>query len=103
MGKSPARSDRSNSPLICSVHWLADFKLSIRLDNGRVVERDFAGLVERSKGVLARLRDPKFFRRVQVVDGALTWPGEIDLCPLSTLYGAEWASTNARIPANAVV
>jgi hypothetical protein len=32
-------------------------------------------------GVLARLRDPEFFKQVFVDHGAVAWPGEIDLAP----------------------
>jgi hypothetical protein len=32
-------------------------------------------------GVLAPLRDSEFFRRVFIDQGAVAWPGEIDLAP----------------------
>ena len=32
-------------------------------------------------GVFAPLSDPAFFKRLQVVDGFVTWPGDIDLAP----------------------
>ncbi len=32
-------------------------------------------------GVFERLKDPKEFNRVMVVDGVVTWPGELDLAP----------------------
>ena len=32
-------------------------------------------------GVLAPLRDERFFRRVFIDNGAVAWPGEIDLAP----------------------
>lgn len=33
------------------------------------------------EGVFAPLRDPEMFAQVHVADGAVTWPGEIDLAP----------------------
>ena len=33
------------------------------------------------RGVFARLSDQVEFGRVAIVDGVLTWPGEIDLAP----------------------
>ncbi|HWZ31881.1 MAG TPA: hypothetical protein VNX18_11130 [Bryobacteraceae bacterium] len=32
-------------------------------------------------GVLAPLRDQRFFERVFIDQGAVAWPGEIDLAP----------------------
>ncbi|WP_127471925.1 DUF2442 domain-containing protein [Thiomicrorhabdus aquaedulcis] len=32
-------------------------------------------------GVFERLRDPQEFRQVSVVEGVVTWPGELDLAP----------------------
>ena len=36
---------------------------------------------EQLTGALEPLRDEKFFRQVFIDDGAVTWPGEIDLAP----------------------
>ena len=33
------------------------------------------------RGVFAHLTDPAQFGRVTVVNGAITWPGELDLAP----------------------
>jgi hypothetical protein len=33
------------------------------------------------RGVFSHLNDPKKFRQVSVVGGAVTWPGELDLAP----------------------
>ena len=33
------------------------------------------------RGVFARLRSPAEFARVSVVEGVVTWPGELDLAP----------------------
>ena len=36
---------------------------------------------EELTGVLAPLREPQFFNRVFIDEGAVAWPGEIDLAP----------------------
>lgn len=33
------------------------------------------------KGMLEPLKDQNFFNKVEVVDGTIAWPGEIDFCP----------------------
>lgn len=82
---------------IVGVKVVDDHTLSLTLSDGRIVLRDCAALMRRAKGVLLPLRDPKYFRRVRVVHGALTWPGEIDLCPDSTIYGKNWMHSR-RVP-----
>jgi hypothetical protein len=36
---------------------------------------------EQLTGVLAALQDPQFFERVFIDQGAVAWPGDIDLAP----------------------
>jgi len=56
--------------------------LEIGLTDGRKIIRDFSDFVrQEATGVLAPLKDAKFFRRVRVSHGTLEWPGEIDFCP----------------------
>ena len=38
-------------------------------------------------GVFEKLKAPSFFNRVQLEDGFVTWPGEIDLAP-DAMYSA---------------
>lgn len=45
------------------------FDLTPRLEQGRV------------GGVFDALTDPKIFKQAKIVDGVLTWPGEIDVAP----------------------
>ncbi len=33
------------------------------------------------RGVFSRLREERYFREANLVDGVVTWPGEIDLAP----------------------
>jgi len=59
---------------------LADYRIELRFDNGE------SGVVDLSsyagQGVFAAWNTSGIFERVQVTaDGAVEWPGEIDLCP----------------------
>ena len=55
------------------------YSLSVRFKDG------LAGLVqlqpETLTGVLAPLLDERFFRQVFIDEGAVAWPGDIDLAP----------------------
>jgi hypothetical protein len=43
---------------------------------------DYSELIhDDDAGVFVALRDISFFNRVEVVDGAVTWPGELDVAP----------------------
>ncbi len=33
------------------------------------------------RGVFSHLRDPQLFRQIRLMDGTITWPGELDLAP----------------------
>ena len=37
-------------------------------------------------GIFANLKDLEIFNQVHIVDGAITWPGEIDLAPDAMYY-----------------
>ena len=57
----------------------ADYCLFVRFKDG------LQGLVhlhrEQLTGALEPLRDQRFFKQVFIDDGAVAWPGEIDLAP----------------------
>jgi len=59
---------------------LANHRLELRYDSGETGSVDLSALVGR--GVFAVWSDPIVFNSVRVTaEGALEWPGEIDLCP----------------------
>ncbi len=68
----------------------SDFVLTLSLSNGKTVTRDFTDFVQTAFGLLSRLRDVNFFKRVRLVDGVLTWPGNIDVNPFWVVYGNDW-------------
>jgi len=59
---------------------LDNYRVYLRFDNGVSGEVDLSHL--QGKGVFAAWNDPCVFKKVFVTtQGALEWPGEIDLCP----------------------
>jgi hypothetical protein len=64
------------------VEALPSFKLSVRFVDGTEGIIDLTDEVHaRDAGVFAALADPALFARVFVENGAVTWPGEIDMAP----------------------
>jgi hypothetical protein len=55
------------------------YRLFVRFRDGTQGHLQFA--VEELTGVLSPLVDVDFFNRVFIDQGAVTWPGEIDLAP----------------------
>jgi len=53
---------------------------------------------EQLTGVLTPLRDPDFFRRVFIDNGAVAWPGDIDLAPDAMYH--QVAAQSGRIAAS---
>ena len=56
-----------------------DCCLFVRFQDG--LSGRFSFRPEDLTGVLAPLREPQFFRRVFIDQGAVAWPGDIDLAP----------------------
>ena len=57
----------------------ADYCLFFRFQDGLSGRVRFRP--EELTGALAPLRDPRFFNRVFIDQGAVAWPGDIDLAP----------------------
>jgi hypothetical protein len=65
---------------ITAAQTKSDFRLSLTFDNGDCGEVDLASFAGR--GVFAAWNEPGVFEQVRVTsEGAVEWPGEIDLCP----------------------
>ena len=63
---------------------LPSFRLGLRFDNGESGEVDLSALAGR--GVFEAWNVPMVFESVVITDeGAVRWPGDIDLCP-DSLY-----------------
>jgi Protein of unknown function (DUF2442) len=67
---------------VAEVEALPGFRLRVRFNDGTEGIVELAGFINSPEaGVFATLRDESAFRRVSVVLGAVTWPGELDLAP----------------------
>ena len=67
---------------VVEVQPLADFRLPVRFVDGLEGMVEMAALVHSpAAGVFAQLADPARFAQALVAQGAVTWPGEIDLAP----------------------
>lgn len=65
-----------------SVQVLDGYAVFVRFKDGSAGTVYMRGLIESDRaGVFAALREPAVFAQAQVVLGAVTWPGEIDLAP----------------------
>ena len=59
---------------------LPDYRLELQFDNGEGGVVDLSDFVGR--GVFAAWEQPAVFEQVAVTaEGAVEWPGEIDMCP----------------------
>jgi hypothetical protein len=59
---------------------VSDFRIELAFDNGESGVVDLSSYAGR--GVFAAWNSPGVFEQVRVTaEGALEWPGEIDLCP----------------------
>lgn len=63
------------------VRPLTNFRLEVKFADGTEGMVDMAGLLARDCGVFAPLRELSRFNQVFVDDGAVTWPGGLDLAP----------------------
>lgn len=64
---------------VTEVRVIGAFALSVRFRDG--LEGTVTFLPSFFRGVFTHLASLPEFRKVQVVEGAVTWPGELDLAP----------------------
>jgi hypothetical protein len=64
---------------VTEVRIIGDHAIHVRFQDG--LEGDVRFGRDFFRGVFAHLIDPERFRDVDVVEGAVTWPGELDLAP----------------------
>ena len=62
---------------------LGGYKLEIEFSDGTIGVRDFSFVTEKTGPMAEPLKDPAYFRRVFVEDGALTWPNGYDWDPIA--------------------
>jgi hypothetical protein len=77
---------------------LENYRLAVRFVDGTTGTVSLARLIRSPRaGVFARLADQALFNQVFVEEGAVTWPGELDLAP-DAMYAeirktGEWTLT----------
>ena len=69
-----------------SVRALENFRLEVKFADGTHGVVDMSRLLARECGVFKPLREVSLFNLVRVDQGAVTWPGELDLAP-DTMHG----------------
>jgi hypothetical protein len=62
---------------------LGGFKLEIEFSDGTIGVRDFSFVNEKTGSMAQPLKDPIYFARVFIDDGALTWPNGYDWDPIA--------------------
>ena len=85
---------------VINIEPLGGFRLRLHFKDGAVGEHDFADPMLRSGPMIEPLRDPVFFVRVRLDEGAPTWPNGYDMCPDALRMMMEGAG-ELRVPAAA--
>jgi Protein of unknown function (DUF2442) len=62
---------------------LGVFKLELEFSDGTVGVWDFGSILRRCGPMVEPLKDPAYFARVFLEDGALTWPNGYDWDPIA--------------------
>lgn len=68
---------------VIGVRRLDDFRLEIEFSDGTIGERVFSFVREKTGPMAEPLKDPVYFARVFIEDGALTWPNGYDWDPIA--------------------
>jgi hypothetical protein len=68
---------------IIGVRPIGGHKLEIEFSDGTIGVRDFAFVTSKSGVMSEPLKDPAYFERVFIEDGALTWPNGYDWDPIA--------------------
>jgi hypothetical protein len=68
---------------VVGVERLGGHRLEIEFSDGTAGTKDFSFLRERTGPMVEPLKDPAYFARVFIDDGALTWPNGYDWDPIA--------------------
>lgn len=63
---------------VIGVRPLGAHRLEIEFSDGTAGVRDFGSIAQKTGAMAAPLKDPAYFARVFIEDGALTWPNGYD-------------------------
>jgi Protein of unknown function (DUF2442) len=68
---------------VVGIRRLGGYRLEIAFSDGTVGVRDFSSVKEKTGPMAQPLKDPAYFARVFIEDGALTWPNGYDWDPIA--------------------
>jgi len=68
---------------VIGVRPVGDHKLEIEFSDGTIGVDDLSCVTQKSGPVAEPLRDPAYFARMFIEDGALTWPNGYDRDPIA--------------------
>jgi hypothetical protein len=67
---------------VAEVRTPASFRLWVRFVDGTEGDVDMASLImDDNAGVFSVLRDPSLFAQARVIEGVVTWLGDLDIAP----------------------
>jgi hypothetical protein len=66
---------------VAKIRCIGGYRVRATFSDGMAGEYDFANIVSRSGPMVEPLRDPAYFSRVFLEDGAPTWPNGYDTAP----------------------
>lgn len=66
-------------PDVIDFEILADYRIKVKLSNGRLGIFDVTPYLDR--GIFKELRDYNYFKRARIEFGTITWPNEQDFSP----------------------
>ena len=66
---------------VSKIKYLDGYRLRATFSDGMAGDYDFSAIVRESGPMVEPLRDPIFFARVFLEDGAPTWPNGYDAAP----------------------
>ena len=84
---------------VINIRRLGDYRLEISFSDGTVGARDFSEVLDQTGEMVGPLKDPTYFARVFIDDGALTWPNGYDWDPIALHDDMKAAGLLRRIDA----
>ncbi len=79
-----------------TVKPLPNYKIFVEIEDGRRGIFDMTPYLDR--GVFRELRDVRYFNRVGILFGAVTWPNDQDIAPETLLAEMSPLESSAPIP-----
>ena len=66
---------------VAKIKHLGGYRLRATFSDGMAGQYDFTAILDGNGPMIEPLRDPAYFARVFLEDGALTWPNGFDVAP----------------------